>query len=151
MFRSAVFSLGESPFADLSAPEALTAVRRGKRLPRPALASERLFALVLLPCWNLDPSYRPQFSELCELLAEASAEGSTAPLDQSFLPGAVTLPDYHELNIAFDSSGSVPVNAHLDANGYVDEAAARRASLGVAAHLPGTVADHGSLTTETRI
>jgi hypothetical protein len=111
-----VFSLADSPYAALSTTEVMGFLQGGRRLPRPPLAPEGLYQRALQPCWHLDASYRPVFSELEEECAAAQSLADRTPI------GAQPMDtDYYEANFTFESSaGSVP-SVRFDPHGYIDD------------------------------
>ena len=71
-----VFTLGESPYAELDPESAIKAIMLGHRLSRPALCSEQMFVVLymllliqftppsyelMMMCWSIDPLNRPTF------------------------------------------------------------------------------------------
>ncbi|XP_069395461.1 platelet-derived growth factor receptor beta-like isoform X2 [Paralichthys olivaceus] len=59
-----IFSLGESPYPDLSmTQEFYSALKRGHRMSRPEHAPHHIFQL-MKHCWESEPQLRPSFSSL---------------------------------------------------------------------------------------
>eukprot|EP00117_Sycon_ciliatum_P039351 scpid35462/ scgid29105/ Tyrosine-protein kinase Mer; Proto-oncogene c-Mer; Receptor tyrosine kinase MerTK len=64
-----VFNLGQSPYPGLANDELPTFLLSGKRLGRPSLCPEDLYAM-MATCWSKEPSERPSFHELTRLLTD---------------------------------------------------------------------------------
>lgn len=62
-----IMSCGKSPFSLIGVPETIRYLRQGKRLEQPESCPPYVYAL-MLRCWQLDPSSRPPFSEICVAL-----------------------------------------------------------------------------------
>ncbi|VDN97103.1 unnamed protein product [Rodentolepis nana] len=76
-----MFSLGEHPYADQDSFEVLRQLEEGVRLPRPRLASDEVYG-VMLDCWAYAPEARPKFSHLLAIfrhLATNVYENVAAP------------------------------------------------------------------------
>eukprot|EP00042_Codosiga_hollandica_P041687 m.374554 g.374554 ORF g.374554 m.374554 type:complete len:926 (-) comp56166_c0_seq1:359-3136(-) len=58
-----VFSMGEAPFKGMTAESLLLALKRGHRLPHPPTCPENMY-LLMLKCWDLEPTARPSFPKL---------------------------------------------------------------------------------------
>ncbi|KAM7540368.1 hypothetical protein Aperf_G00000042277 [Anoplocephala perfoliata] len=76
-----MFSLGEHPYADQDSFEVLRQLEEGVRLPRPRLASDEVYG-VMLDCWAYAPEARPKFAHLLAIfrhLATNVYENVAAP------------------------------------------------------------------------
>jgi len=63
-----LFTFGEEPYPLLTNQQAYDLIKQGKRMERPPEVPEAVFETVIAPCWNDDPSHRPPFSELFQIL-----------------------------------------------------------------------------------
>lgn len=65
-----LFSLGESPAADVPLNDFLEALRSGIVVySRPKYADDELFAGVIQRCWKHQPDFRPGFPDIVQLLS----------------------------------------------------------------------------------
>ncbi|XP_068726399.1 platelet-derived growth factor receptor alpha-like [Montipora capricornis] len=62
-----VATLGGSPYAQFSHKQFLESLKRGYRLEKPDMCTERVYAL-MTDCWNQDPDERPSFQRLYKRL-----------------------------------------------------------------------------------
>ncbi|XP_054162412.1 tyrosine-protein kinase HTK16-like [Oppia nitens] len=62
-----MYSYGDEPYTDVENREIIRFIERGKRLSKPDLCSDLVFALMSL-CWSLDPLNRPSFDEIVQIL-----------------------------------------------------------------------------------
>ena len=85
-----MFSLGEHPYAEQDSFEVLRQLEEGVRLPRPRLASDEVYA-IMLDCWAYAPEARPKFAHLLAIfrhLATNVYENVAAPA----VAGAAVVP-----------------------------------------------------------
>jgi hypothetical protein len=62
---------GDGPYEGMSNPQVIQQVQAGYRIPKPAGCSKEAYVL-MLACWDVDPSGRPPFDELDEKLTALS-------------------------------------------------------------------------------
>ncbi|KAH9285373.1 Tyrosine-protein kinase HTK16 [Echinococcus granulosus] len=80
-----MFSLGEHPYAEQDSFEVLRQLEEGVRLPRPRLASDEVYG-VMLDCWAYAPEARPKFAHLLAIfrhLVTNVYENVAAPSQQT--------------------------------------------------------------------
>nr|CDS15927.1 fibroblast growth factor receptor 4 [Echinococcus granulosus] len=66
-----LFSLGDSPAADLSVNEFLEALHLGPSLyTKPKYADEEVFSGLIQPCWERQPECRPAFTDILATLSK---------------------------------------------------------------------------------
>lgn len=63
-----IYTDGAKPYPGMKNAEVINSVSGGYRTPKPPLCSAKLYK-ILLDCWSEDPSDRPRFDALAELLA----------------------------------------------------------------------------------
>jgi len=66
-----IVETGKQPYIGMSNREAANAVAEGLRLPKGVLCPNELYA-IMQNCWNADPSLRPSFQQIHELLKNLS-------------------------------------------------------------------------------
>lgn len=57
-------SRGKTPYTGIDNADVYTYVRNGYRLPQPTYCPTLLYKSTMHPCWNVDPSQRPTFTQL---------------------------------------------------------------------------------------
>jgi hypothetical protein len=62
-----LFSEGKIPFGGMSNVEVVEAIHQGRRLSKPDIMIDSLYEL-LLQCWDIDASNRPNLSEIFDEL-----------------------------------------------------------------------------------
>ncbi|CAG7726658.1 unnamed protein product [Allacma fusca] len=76
-----IFSLARTPYPSSYWGVAfITQIENGMRLPRPDYASQQLYDMIMMECWNSDPVRRPSFDIIEDLLKTlcSSVEGSSS-------------------------------------------------------------------------
>ncbi|XP_070558907.1 hepatocyte growth factor receptor-like [Ptychodera flava] len=68
---------GELPYASIDTWDIPSYLERGRRLPQPAYAPDKLYDL-LLQCWQENPNERPEFGTLCQQLRHLCQLGEKA-------------------------------------------------------------------------
>ena len=66
-FYRELMTYGKVPYAGIANKDVITGVAAGMRLQQPEGCSEDIY-LVMLNCWNKEPTERPSFSELAEIV-----------------------------------------------------------------------------------
>lgn len=59
-----IFSYGKTPYGDANSPVVMARVREGDRLPQPDACPDVVYAL-MRRCWNVSPTRRPPFGQIC--------------------------------------------------------------------------------------
>ena len=62
-----VFSFAMQPYYGVTNEEVTQMIRKGKHLNIPPDCPDKIYD-IMSKCWNMDPSCRPTFSELCDIL-----------------------------------------------------------------------------------
>jgi focal adhesion kinase 1 len=75
-----ILMLGVKPFQGVKNNEVLTKIDNGERLALPANCPPRLYSL-MSQCWSYEPSKRPSFKEIKEILNEILLEERSAVQD----------------------------------------------------------------------
>ncbi|PRP88303.1 hypothetical protein PROFUN_03412 [Planoprotostelium fungivorum] len=65
-----IFSMGRTPYLEMSNSEVIDHVTSGGRLKKPERCPDRMWNIVV-ECWHEDPQKRPNISEICESVTEA--------------------------------------------------------------------------------
>ncbi|XP_020915020.1 uncharacterized protein LOC110252540 isoform X2 [Exaiptasia diaphana] len=68
-----IFTLGGRPYADMRGIEVLEMIKSGKRLSKPPHICDKLYTL-MLQCWSANPSRRPSFSSLSNIMAQLAKD-----------------------------------------------------------------------------
>ncbi|CAL8098379.1 unnamed protein product [Orchesella dallaii] len=65
-----IFELGKHPWSQYPqySMEFIQDLKNGIRLDRPGFCDEQLFKAIIMPCWNSDPSLRPNFNNILSYL-----------------------------------------------------------------------------------
>ena len=63
VFCFEVFTMGGTPYKEMSPEGTVLAVQRGYRLPCPPMCPENVYVL-MLQCWQVDPHARPAFAAI---------------------------------------------------------------------------------------
>ena len=113
-----IYTSGAKPYLGKTNDEAMTAVKAGFRLSCPMDCKQETFDDIIMPCWQKDPSNRPQFTELKDLLAEA-LKVATGELKQKF--GKQRLASMKRVNIKKRpiKAKADPTRSDFDENEYV--------------------------------
>eukprot|EP00730_Choanoeca_flexa_P017682 TRINITY_DN8547_c0_g1_i2.p1 TRINITY_DN8547_c0_g1~~TRINITY_DN8547_c0_g1_i2.p1 ORF type:complete len:1147 (+),score=180.38 TRINITY_DN8547_c0_g1_i2:51-3491(+) len=112
-----VFSYGTAPWAAYTAVEAVLAISKGERLPRPAPCPEELYEL-MLACWDLDPDFRPSFRDVSKFFRRGAHPTYTTNLS---LAGALHGSGYRHISRDSLQNGGAasPVNEQYFGEGSV--------------------------------
>lgn len=70
-----VFSFALQPYYGISNEEVTEAIRRGKHLSRPDDCPSEIYQL-MMDCWHVDPSIRPEFGEIFDILSQLHTNSS---------------------------------------------------------------------------
>ncbi|CAG0918228.1 unnamed protein product [Notodromas monacha] len=94
-----IVTLGSTPYPGMSAREVMRRVREGYRLERPKHCKSELYRIITR-CWLHDPTKRPEFTELCDELANL-LESHTGYVDLENFP----CDEYYDLHDDARSTG----------------------------------------------
>jgi hypothetical protein len=65
-----MFSFGEEPYGEMLNKEVLDQLKQGHVLTCPESCPQVIYDDIILPCFNLDPSKRPNYKEIFRRLGE---------------------------------------------------------------------------------
>ncbi|CAG2118074.1 unnamed protein product, partial [Medioppia subpectinata] len=68
-----MYSFGAQPYPDIDSPLIIRFLESGKRLSKPIMCADIVFALMSL-CWSYEPKNRPTFEEIVELMSANDSE-----------------------------------------------------------------------------
>ena len=111
-----IYSDGARPYAAMDNAAVIKEVQSGYRLPQPESCPDSIFR-VMTWCWDANPTARPSFAELRDVIA-AAAEAEDTPSDA--LQSSNSAPGQLSNQMLFDFDGELPVELN-----YIDQLTSR--------------------------